>query len=73
MMIFLAPIVMKGRHCNGHTLIAKGYRYLSRKTLFLVTTDRAGLTIPGQPYEMKVTDDYRNVGKFNLIFFIESI
>ena len=56
-------IEMKGNHCNGHTLIAMGYRYSSKKTLFFVMTDGAGSTTPGQPYKMKFTDDYGNVGK----------
>ena len=32
-------IVMKGRHPNGHNLIALGYRYSSKKTLFFILTE----------------------------------
>ena len=60
-------IVMKG--ClNEHNLIAIGYRYSSKKTLFFVMTDGAGSTSPGEPYQMKFVDEHGNVGKF--VFFI---
>ena len=29
-------------------------------------TDGAGSTTPGQPYEMKYTDEHGNVGKFDV-------
>ena len=57
-------IVLRGRHPNGHNLIAIGYRYSSKKTLLFIMTEGAGSTIPGQPYEMKFTDKHGNVGKF---------
>ena len=57
-------VVLKGRHPNGHTLYAIGYRYLSKKTLFFIMTAGAGSTTPGKPYEMKFTDEYGNVGTF---------
>ena len=57
-------IVLRGRHPNGSTLFALGYRYSSKKTLCFIMTDGAGSTVPGTPYEMKYTDDYGNVGKY---------
>ena len=57
-------IVLKGRHPNGHNLVAIGYRYSSKKTLFFIMTEGAGSTTPGKPYQMKFTDEYGNVGKF---------
>ena len=56
-------IVLKGKHHNGQTLVAVGYRYSSKKTLLFLMTDKAGSTTPGEPYEMKFTDGYGNVGK----------
>ncbi len=46
---------------NGVHLIAIGYRYLVKTTLFLVMTDNAGTAKPGEPYMMKYTDGYRNL------------
>ena len=57
-------IVLKGRHPNGHTLYAIGYCYLSKKTLFFIMTAGAGSTTPGEPYEMKFTDEHGNVGTY---------
>ena len=62
-------IVLRGRHPNGHNLIAIGYRYSSKKTLFFIMTEGAGSTIPGEPYQMKFTDKHGNVGKFLLNIF----
>ena len=62
-------IVLKGRHPNGHNLIAIGYRYSSKKTLLFIMTEGAGSTTPGQPYEMKFTDAYGNVGTFFYIYY----
>ena len=56
-------VVMRGRHPNGHNLIAIGYRNSSKKTLFFIMTQGAGSTIPGKPYEMTFTDGHGNVGK----------
>jgi hypothetical protein len=39
-------------------LIAIGYRYSTKTTLFFVATVDAGSTTPGMPYEMKSTDDH---------------
>lgn len=60
-------IVLRGKHPNGKTLVALGYRYSSKKTLFFIMTDRAGSTLPGTPYEMKFTDEFGNVGEFLFI------
>ena len=59
-------IVLKGRH-EGHTIIAIGYRYSSKSTLFFVMTDGAGSTTPGKPYEMKFIDEHGNVGEFKFV------
>ena len=56
-------IVLKGQHPNGKILVAIGYRYSSKKTLFFIMTENAGSTRKGEPYEMKFTDKYGNVGK----------
>jgi hypothetical protein len=54
-------IVLKATHSNGTPLVALGYRYSKKTTLFFVSHRDAGTTAPGRPYEMKYTDDYRNV------------
>jgi hypothetical protein len=54
-------IVLKGKAPNGVDLIAIGYRYSTKTTLFFVATVDAGSTTPGKPYEMKYTDDHGNV------------
>jgi hypothetical protein len=54
-------IVMKGTAPNGIDLVAIGYRYSTKTTLFFVATADAGSTTPGKPYEMKYTDDHCNV------------
>ena len=59
-------MVLRGRHPNGHTLYAIGYCYSSKKTLFFVMTEGAGSTTPGNPYEMKFTDEHGNIGKLFL-------
>jgi len=46
---------------NGIELIALGYRYSTKTTLFFVATANAGSTRPGKEYEMKYTDDHGNV------------
>ena len=61
-------VVLRGRHPNGKTLYALGYRYSSKKTLSFIMTDGAGSTVPGTPYEMKFTDEFGNVGKFIVLF-----
>jgi hypothetical protein len=46
---------------DGIPLIAIGYRYSTRTTLFFVATKNAGSTIKGEPYKMKYTDDWGNI------------
>ena len=55
-------IVLKGCHPNGNNLVAVGYRYSSRKTLFFIMTEGAGSTTAGDSYQMKFNDAYGNVG-----------
>ena len=54
-------IVLKGVAPNGVELVALGYRYSTKTTLFFIATADAGSTRPGTPYEMKYTDDHGNV------------
>ena len=61
-------IVLRGKHPNGTTLYALGYKYSSKKALCFIMTDGAGSTIPGTPYEMKFTDDFGNVGKSIVLY-----
>jgi hypothetical protein len=54
-------IVLKSVTSNGHQVIAIGYRYNAKKTLFFLMSAKAGSTKPGRPYEMKYTDGFGNV------------
>jgi hypothetical protein len=54
-------IVLAGIAPNGVRLIAVGYRYSVKTTLFFVMTENAGSTKPGDPYMMKYTDSYGNL------------
>ena len=63
-------IVLKGKHPNGKTLLAIGYRYSKSRTLFFVSTDKAGSTVAGTNYENKYVDKYGNVGMYNKYFII---
>ncbi len=54
-------IVVKGTAPNGIDLVAIGYRYSTKTTLFFVATADAGSTTSGKPYEMKYTDNHGNV------------
>ena len=54
-------IVLMGTHPNGVPLIALGYQYSTKTTLFFVFHSDAGSTCPGKPYKMKHTDDHGNV------------
>jgi Transposase IS4 len=53
-------IVLESTHQNV-PLVAIGYRYSTRTTLFFVATKDAGTTKKGNSYEMKYTDDWGNV------------
>jgi len=46
---------------DGIPLIAIGYRYSMRTTLFFVATKNARSTIKGESYKMKFTDDWGNI------------
>ena len=52
---------MEGKTQCEVTLIAVGYRYSRRTTLFFLLTKGAGSTVSGDPYEMKFTDSYGNI------------
>ncbi len=54
-------IVLKGNAPNGVELIAIGYQYSTKATLFFGATANAGSMRPGKEYEMKYTDDNGNV------------
>ena len=54
-------VFLSGSHPNGTPLVALGYRYSRKTTLFLVFHRDAGSTLPGTPYGMKYTDDCGNV------------
>ena len=54
-------IVLTGVGPQGTPLMAIGYRYSSKSTLYFICTQNAGTTRPGDPYEMKFTDTYGNV------------
>jgi hypothetical protein len=53
-------IVLEATH-QGVPLVAIGYRYSTRTTLFFVATKDSGTTAKGTPYEMKYTNDWGNV------------
>ncbi len=56
-------LVLEGIHeITEEKLIAIGYRYNSKKTLFFVMSPGAGSTRPGTPYEMKFPTEHENVG-----------
>ncbi len=54
-------IALKGTAPNGIDLVAIGYRYFTKTTLFFVARADAGSTTPSKLYEMKYTDDHGNV------------
>jgi hypothetical protein len=56
-----AHIVLTGTAPSGIELIALGYRYSTKTTLFFVATANVGSTRPRKEYEMKYTDDHGNV------------
>ena len=53
--------MLTGTGIKGTPLMAIGYRYSSKATLFFICTQDAGSTRAGVPYEMKFTDSYKNV------------
>ena len=54
-------IVLKGSAPNGVPLVAIGYRYSRKTTLYFVATENAGSTAKGDSYIMKYTDSYGNI------------
>ncbi len=56
-------LILEGTHQHTEErLIAVGYRYSTRKTLFFAMSPGAGSTRPGDPYEMKYPTEHDNVG-----------
>lgn len=53
--------------CDGIELLAIGYKYSSKKTLFFCAPVGAGGTIPGKPYVTKWPDEYGNVCTRNVL------
>ncbi len=65
------------RAANNVPLVALGYRYSRKTTLFFVLMSKAGSTTAGNPYIMKYTDGFGNlcqqeVERSNLNFFADS-
>ena len=54
-------IVLTAKHPDEVELVAVGYRYNAKVTLFFVATKNAGSTNQGAPYEMKFADSHGNV------------
>ena len=50
-------LVMKGTHPSGINLVATGYKYSSKRVLTFISSEGAGSTTNGNPYEMKYTDE----------------
>ena len=46
---------------SGRPLIDVGYKYNSRKVLYFIVTDNAGITKTGIPYLSKYPDQFTNV------------
>ena len=49
-------IVMKGTLPSGVEAVAIGYKYSSKRVLFFLSTPGAGLTMPGEQYEMRYSN-----------------
>jgi hypothetical protein len=54
-------IILEGTTKDEVSLVAIGYRYSRKTTLFFVLTKNAGTSQLGEPYHMKYTDSFRNV------------
>jgi hypothetical protein len=54
-------IVLKGSAPNGVPLIAFGYCYSRKTTLYFVATENSGSTVKSESYVMKYTDSYGNI------------
>ena len=50
-------IVLKGTLPYGQEMVATGNKYCSKKVLYFLSTPGAGSTTPGEPYEMRYTDE----------------
>ena len=56
-------LILEGTHQHTEErLIAVGYRYSTRKTLFFAMSPGAGSTRPDDPYELKYPTEHDNVG-----------
>ena len=53
-------VVLQG-NVDGIPLLCIGYKYNKKTTLHFVCTSGAGSTGPGEPYEMKWSDDHGNI------------
>ncbi len=54
-------IVLTGTAPNNIPLVALGYSYSRKTTLFFIMTSKAGSTTAGSPYIMKYTDGFGNL------------
>jgi hypothetical protein len=54
-------IALEGVTRDEIKLVAVGYRYSRKATLFFLATENAGTTKNGDPYQMKYTDSFGNV------------
>ena len=50
-------LVLKATLPSGIDVVATGYKYSSKKVLHFLSTADAGSTSPGEPYEMRYTDE----------------
>lgn len=50
-------IVLTATLPSGFKMVATGYKYSSRRVLHFLSTADAGSTTPGEPYEMRYTDE----------------
>jgi len=53
--------VSKGSAPNGVPLVAAGYCYSRKTTLYFVATENSGSTVKGDTYVMKYTDSHGNI------------